>query len=424
MMDRKYTIDDLIRVAKRENNTKRSYLYVNPIQGKHIPVSPTLSMGLFFQMAEILEDHYKNEKLLVIGFAETATAIGTAIAYKAKNVDFYMNTTREDVPGAEYLYFTESHSHATEQRLAKTGLEEVIPKVDRIFFAEDEVTTGNTIEKLIGVIQGAFDCSKCKFGIISILNSMVDERLAEFGQRDIPCEFLFRIPAGYRIGEIEDYEYKPLKQLSEVLGGEGGQQGRPGCGSLLGDDVDSGCDSNLEYGRLSVRGFRNTRVVCGTDRIRKDLDKFAENVLLELRNFEETGVMPENKNSEEDETLHGSSKKAESILILGTEEFMFPAMLIGHRLEQNDPQPEVRFHATTRSPIEISDGEDYPLQTRHPLLSLYDETRRTFIYNLKKYDHVIVVTDAYPVAQRGLDSLIGALKEVGNEDIRLISREE
>jgi len=227
---------------------------------------------------------------------------------------------------------------------------------------------------------------------------MVDERLAEFGQRAIPCEFLFRIPAGYRIEEIEDYEYKPLRQLSEVFGREGGKQD-----SLLGDGVDSGCGSSLEYGIIFAKGYRNTRVVCGTDRIREDLDKFAEDVF--------------------PESMYATSDKAETILVLGTEEFMFPAMLIGHRLEQNDPQLEVKFHATTRSPIEISDGEGYPLQTRHPLLSLYDETRQTFIYNLKKYDHVIIVTDAYPVVQKGLDSLLAALKEVGNEDIRLISRE-
>ena len=92
---------------------------------------------------------------------------------------------------------------------------------------------------------------------------------------------------------------------------------------------------------------------------------------------------------------------------------MFPAMLVGHRLEQNDPQSEVKFHATTRSPIEISDGEGYPLQSRYPLLSLYDEDRHTFIYNLKKYDHVIVITDALPLAQKGLESLIGAFVRSG-----------
>lgn len=89
----------------------------------------------------------------MIGFAETATAIGAAIATNASNVDYYLSTTRENVDGAEFLYFTESHSHATEQRLVANHLEECLAKVDRILFAEDEVTTGSTIEKLIDVLK-------------------------------------------------------------------------------------------------------------------------------------------------------------------------------------------------------------------------------------------------------------------------------
>lgn len=51
------------------------------------------------------------------------------------------------------LYFSEVHSHAADQYLAKENLEEMISKTDRIVFAEDEVTTGNTIKNLIGEIQ-------------------------------------------------------------------------------------------------------------------------------------------------------------------------------------------------------------------------------------------------------------------------------
>ena len=34
-----YTEKDLVKIAKRENNTKRNYLVVDPLQGKHIPVA-------------------------------------------------------------------------------------------------------------------------------------------------------------------------------------------------------------------------------------------------------------------------------------------------------------------------------------------------------------------------------------------------
>ena len=70
-----FELDDLIRVAKRENNFRRKYLYVNPLQGKHMPVSPGIALKLFSGLREKLASRYPGERLLVIGFAETATAV-------------------------------------------------------------------------------------------------------------------------------------------------------------------------------------------------------------------------------------------------------------------------------------------------------------------------------------------------------------
>ena len=198
-----FKIDDLVKIAKRENNTKRSYLYVNPVQGKHVPVSPSLPLLLFSALAAKIESRYPEERLLVIGFAETATAIGSTIAYKAKNAVYYMNTTRESVAGAAYLFFTESHSHATEQRLVANGMGDILSNVDRVIFAEDEVTTGSTIEKLIRILQGKYADKALKFGIISILNSMPDARLRELEGEGIPCDCLYRLPVRYRVDEVE-----------------------------------------------------------------------------------------------------------------------------------------------------------------------------------------------------------------------------
>ena len=141
----KFELTDLLTIAKRDNNTLRPYLFVNPLQGKHIPADPIVSLQLFRLLAQKVEQRYQGERLLAIGFAETATAIGAAVAWYAENVAYYMTTTREDIAGAEYLHFTESHSHATDQRLIANGLEDCLETIDRIVFAEDEVTTGSTI---------------------------------------------------------------------------------------------------------------------------------------------------------------------------------------------------------------------------------------------------------------------------------------
>lgn len=36
----RYQEKDILRIAKRINNSRRPYLLVNPLQAKHIPVSP------------------------------------------------------------------------------------------------------------------------------------------------------------------------------------------------------------------------------------------------------------------------------------------------------------------------------------------------------------------------------------------------
>lgn len=131
-----YKEEDLVCVARRENNTKRSYLVVNRLQAKHIPAKPGRTLELFDQLAQLVKREYGNETLLLIGFAETATAIGARLAVYLNS--YYMQTTRETETGVNYIYFSESHSHATEQKLAKDGLDEAVGRVQRIVFVEDE----------------------------------------------------------------------------------------------------------------------------------------------------------------------------------------------------------------------------------------------------------------------------------------------
>lgn len=94
---------DLVAIAKRENNKKRNYLVVDPMQGKHIPVSPSKAIDLFTKLAEKIKEAYGNEKILFIGFAETATAIGSQVAISVGGD--YIQTTREIIEGVHYLFF-------------------------------------------------------------------------------------------------------------------------------------------------------------------------------------------------------------------------------------------------------------------------------------------------------------------------------
>lgn len=184
-----YQESDLVRVAKRENNKKRDYLLVNPLQGKHIPAEPGKVLALFRALADTVKAFCEGKHVLVIGFAETATAIGaqTAVSLGA----FYLQTTREEVEGAQYLNFSEEHSHAVQQRLVKNHLDRVMARTELVIFAEDEVTTGNTILNLIDVMKKEYPGER-EYAAASILNGMDKDALAVYERRNIRLFYLVK----------------------------------------------------------------------------------------------------------------------------------------------------------------------------------------------------------------------------------------
>ena len=101
---------------------------------------------------------------------------------------------------------------------------------------------------------------------------------------------------------------------------------------------------------------------------------------------------------------------------------MYPGLFLGRTLERMGHQ--VWFHATTRSPIETSKDAAYPLHSRALLRSLYDEERTTYVYDLRRYDKVIIVTDAPVPSPAGLATLTGALEQCGNTDVTVLQWEE
>ena len=159
-----------VSIAKRENNKQRNYLVVNRLQAKHVPALPSETLEMFDSLAGIVRDKFQPDSLLLIGFAETATAIGSRLAVQLGGC--YMQTTRENIDNVEYLFFTESHSHASEQRLIKTDLDKIIGSISDIVFVEDEITTGNTIYKIVNIIRETYPEKQLRFSAVSLLNGM------------------------------------------------------------------------------------------------------------------------------------------------------------------------------------------------------------------------------------------------------------
>lgn len=366
-----YSVDNLVRLAKRANNTIRPYLYVNPLQGKHIPTRPDDVMVMCRALAEIVNTAYPNDRLYVIGFAETATGIAAAISHFLDNIIFYQNTTREYEKGEDYIFFTESHSHATDQTLRAVKVGESLREIDRIVFIDDEITTGNTIYKLINAIKDRYNAD-ISCSIVSILNSVNEERMDLLRKENIDFLYLSKLPYEYKIESILDVEYD--KNRDVVI-----------------DSKDVYTAEELEF--ISHVNVRNVSEFEKYDEENRKFVDFVGKTLLR--------------------------EHYADVLILGTEEFMYPAFCLAQYLYDNNIAQEVRTHASTRSPIVVSGEEGYPLFSRFCIRSPYDSLRTTFVYNLRKYDKVIIVSDALKQDDE-MSDVIKALKYVGNEDIIIV----
>ena len=375
-----YQQKDLVRIAKRENNTKRNYLVVDPLQGKHVPVTPSAALNLFKNLAAKLQGKYEGERLLLIGFAETATAIGAQAAITLGTK--YIQTTREVIPDARYLFFSEAHSHATEQKLVKDDIDRVINDIDRSVFIEDEVTTGNTIMNIIKIITKEYQ-KKIKFAVASLLNGMTEESLKIYQDEKIELHYLVKTDHSGYGAVAEQYRCDGL-YICAI----------PENHTHESADIDVQSEKNMREHIISIPGWMNARRFVDAKQYETACRKLAETVIAE------TGV-----------------KQGERVLVIGTEEFMYPALLTGQEIEKMGC--EVRSHSTTRSPIAVSTEEEYPLHCRYELRSLYDPDRKTFIYDLENYDRVIVMTDSALVSLKGLETLTYALR-MKNENITVI----
>ena len=368
-----YTPEETLRVAKRFHNNKRPYLLVNPLQAKHIPVSPVRALEMMEALGAQLAEEYPRTRL-VIGFAETATAVGAAVAGRMGEDCIYLPTTREEIPGADgWVLFSEEHSHAVEQKLWAEGLRERIEGSESIIFVDDEISTGKTLRNMIGQLREQYPgVADKQLVAASLLNRLSDENLGLLSEAGAECRWLVRLPEA-------DY--------AQAVAGLSVEEAPP-----------------VEAGELE---FSHQTLSCGPlpDPRRGVLIQSYHRACREMvRVFVEEAVP----------ALGDGSRLA----VLGTEECMYPALVLGRALEERGFA--VRCHATTRSPIGICDAPGYPITSGRKLRSFYEAGRNTYIYNLSRCDALIVVSDTAGSGLEGLRSLAAAWEPCGYQKLFLI----
>lgn len=356
-----YTKETTLRVAKRYRNAKRAYLLVNPLQAKHMPVSPTEALTMMRTLGAGLRQEFPGARL-VLGFAETATALGAAVASRLGPDCAFLTTTREAGEGPGWVRFLEEHSHAAEQKLWGGDLDALLQETDTVLFVDDEISTGKTLRNMVAQLTRRWPALGEKTLVAaSLLNRVTPEQEEALVDAGITCRCLVRLPQEDHTAQVADWtvtEAPPavpqnLSFRQETLPGEGLLDPRK---TLRIGAYDSSCQAVAEA-MLS-------------------------------------------------HTL-GPVETLGKTLVLGTEECMYPALRLGERLERLGA--EACCHATTRSPIGLCDAPGYPIRSGWKLPSFYEEERTTYVYNLREYDTVIVLSDTKKTDLRAIQALASVL---------------
>ncbi len=361
-----YTKEHILRIAKRFQNKKRTYLLVNPLQAKHMPCSPSVSLQMMRTFGNRLANAYPNTKL-IISFAETATAIGTAVASCFANDCVYIQTTREDVKDVQtWIDFLEEHSHATEQKLCADHLQQWLEQTETVIFVEDEISTGKTLVNMVTQLKEAYPILAEKQLIAaSILNRVSAKNQIRMEQAGMQCAYVLKLP------EVDYTAVLADMQVTEAQKAEKRE-----------------CVFTKQV--LSCDALCNPRKGIAIKEYMKNCVQMANTVVTE--------VLPK-------------TTETSNVLVLGTEECMFPALCLGEVLEKQHLQWNVQCHATTRSPIGICTQQGYPITTGSKLQSFYAKNRDTYLYNVGEYDMVIVVSDTKVQNLQAFQNLMGVFSQ-------------
>ncbi len=170
-------LESLIDFGSRMNK-KRGFLFVSKVLGKHIPTKPSNMERIYIDLAKILKPKLNNKPTVVIGFAETATAIGHGVYEKLNIKDsFYIHSTRFKTSKDVLLNFYEAHCHAPSHifynPIDKDNLD-ILKSAENIVLVDDEVSTGNTVKSLVNELKKVLPQVE-NYYLVSILNWMKND---------------------------------------------------------------------------------------------------------------------------------------------------------------------------------------------------------------------------------------------------------
>ncbi|MFF3770546.1 phosphoribosyltransferase [Streptomyces sp. NPDC002232] len=359
----------LLGLALRRN-PKRAHLLVSSVLGKHVPQRPSVvygsGLGLGRRVRELLGDEEAGRSV-VLGYAETATALGHAVA-DGLGLAPYLHSTRRPVAGvARAGGFEESHSHATSHLLLPED-PELLAGDGPLVLVDDEFSTGNTVLNTIRALHARYPRGRY------VVVALVDMRsTADLGRLDA-----FAREIGARVdlvagaaGTVRLPDGVLEKGQALVAAHEGPAPAPVPLPGEAPERVDLGWPEELPDG--GRHGFTTDH----RERLEAALPAMAKALAGAL-------TAP-------------AAAAPPRVLVLGFEELMYAPLRLGTALE--DAGHDVRYSTTTRSPVLAVDDPGYAIRTRL-VFPAHDDPAdgpgERYAYNVAGagFDAVVLVVDS------------------------------
>lgn len=328
-----WATDALIGFAERRN-PKRAFLFVSKVLGRHIPVAPARMREAFSALAALIPDDLPGP-VLVLGMAETAVGLAAGVhqVYAQHRDDsVFLTTTRHPLGTPLLGIFEESHSHASRHLI---HLPQDPAVLERLMHARSLVLVddeASTGNTFANLVEALEAAGVCQLEriVAATLTDWSDGLAAS--KLGPRATSVALLEGAWRWLPREGVPAPDMPQVGTVAQGSWAPR------------IDA------DWGRLGI---------CTHS------DSFAPQV---------------------------SAQPGERILVLGSSEFVWPPFLLAERLAAQGA--DVRFSATTRSPISLGHAIDSALAFNDN----YGLNIPNFVYNVdpSRFDRILLCVETAP----------------------------
>jgi hypothetical protein len=329
----RFPAEQLMGFAARAN-AKRGFLFLSKVLGKHWPATPRAMQAIHAELAAQIPPDLPGP-VVFIAMAETGIGLGQGVfeAHLRAHPEaraLFLHSSRYRVGELPFFEFEEAHSHAPRQFLHLSDpAAELFAQARSLVLIDDEASTGNTFVNLAAACRVRYpQIGHVHLAVIT--NFMGEAAGAALAQRiNVPVTLGAALFGHYHFEQDAPaaHEASPAQRFNA--------------------DAERG--ASAAFGRIGVE-----RALAAPGELAARLG---------------AGI-----------------KAGESVLVLGTGEFMHPSFLLARELEALGANVVVQ--STTRSPI-LSWGDVGHVLT---LPDNYGEGVANYLYNVApgQYDHVFI----------------------------------